>query len=137
MRQALSELRQLHDGEPEPAPAAAAAAEEEVEVEEGAEDEAALLQELLQKRAELQRMQAAIQQQVEMRATKLQEAKEEYKRKGQETREAIEGQKNQIRELQERVKSEVAKTAAARAEDEDRPGYERARTQAIRNFMSL
>jgi hypothetical protein len=62
MRQAISELRQLHDGEPEPAPAAAAAAEEEEEVEEGAEDEAALLQELLQKRAELQRMQAAIQQ---------------------------------------------------------------------------
>ena len=64
MRQAISELRQLHDGEPEPAPAAAAEEEEEEEEEEqeGAEDEAALLQELLQKRAELQRMQAAIQQ---------------------------------------------------------------------------
>ena len=119
MRQAISELRQLHDGEPAPAPAAAAAAEEEEEAEEGAEDEAALLQELLQKRAELQRMQAAIQQQVEMRATKLEEAKEEYKRKGQETREAIEGQKNQIKELQQRVKSEVAKTAAARAEERE------------------
>jgi len=64
MRQAISELRQLHDGEPEPAPAAAAEEEEEEkeDEEEGAEDEAALLQELLQKRAELQRMQAAIQQ---------------------------------------------------------------------------
>ncbi|KOO22477.1 hypothetical protein Ctob_001450 [Chrysochromulina tobinii] len=63
--------------------------------------------ELLQKRAELQRMQAAIQQQVEMRATTLEEAKEEYKRKGQETREAIEGQKNQIKELQQRAAQSV------------------------------